>query len=79
MTYCFQYFNVFPNGTSRTQFYSSKQMDGSAWSFSINSTEGSKSAFISLPIAGWKVKTVKLKGWKIKYSHQIVDHKKTKH
>jgi len=75
MTYCFQYFNVFPDGTSRTKFYSSREMDGSVWSFSITSPEGSRPAFISLPIAGWKVKGLKLKGWKIKYSHQIIDNK----
>jgi hypothetical protein len=76
MTYCFQYLNIFPDGSCRTKFYSSREMDGSIWSFSITLPEGDKPGFISLPIAKWSIKSLKLKGWRIKYSHQIIDHKK---
>lgn len=77
MTYCFQYFNVFPDKPGRSKFYSSREMDGSVWSFSHHTIFGeSKPVFISLPIVGWKVKSLKLKGWRIKYSHQLIDHKK---
>lgn len=75
MTYCFQYFNIFPNGTCITKFYSSREMDGGVWSFSVTGPEGSSPSFISIPVVAWKVKTIKLKGWRIRFSHQIIDHK----
>lgn len=72
MTYCFQYFNVYPDGTGKSTFCSSRKMDGSVWSFH---TIGGKLQCISLPIVAWKVKSINIPGWKIKFSHQIIDHK----
>lgn len=74
MTYCFQYYNIYPNGIGKSTFCSSRVMDGSVWSFNYSGSKGMELAHISIPIASWKVKSLKLKGWKIKYSHQIVDH-----
>lgn len=67
MTYCFQYFNIYPDGSGKNTFCSSRVMDGGIWSFSITGPEGTRPACISIPIASWRVKSIKLKGWKIKY------------